>query len=189
VKADRPGIDGAVRRVAVWINIIVVGLVIATVALVAWPRIADALGGPAASASGRAPAYTAGDTIDVPGGWYDQSSHTLVLFAQSRCGACLRAQDFLANLVATVDGRAAVVLAGPNGRHEAELRYASSLGITNASVFETPPGLRARVTPTLVLVDRTGTVLGAWEGVPPERQAAITQTIVSAVATTPPVDP
>ena len=188
MKTDRPEIDGAVRRVAVWINVIVVALVVATVALVAWPRIADAIGSPEAAA-GRTPAYSPGEAIDVPDTWYDQSSHTLVLFAESTCGACLKAQGFLRDLVATIGGRASVVMASPVGRHEAELSYALALGINDAAVFESPAGLRARVTPTLVLVDRDGTILGAWEGVPPDQQAAIAETIVSSVATSPPVGP
>ena len=35
-----------------------------------------------------------------------------------------------------------------------------------------PAGLRVRATPTLVLVNREGTILHAWEGVGPDRQAA-----------------
>jgi thioredoxin-related protein len=39
-------------------------------------------------------------------------------------------------------------------------------------------GLRAPATPTLVLVDRTGAILDAWEGAgPPERQAAIVKAV------------
>jgi hypothetical protein len=188
VTTERHEIDGAVRRIATWFNVVVAALVTATVVMVTWPRIADAIGSPAV-ATDVAPAYGAGETIDVPVEWYADSSHTLILFAQSRCGACLNAQGFLADLIATVDGQAAVVLASPAGRHEAELHYALSLGIPDQAVFAAPPGLRARVTPTLVLVDHEGTVLHAWEGAPPDQQAAISAAVADALTPTPPAGP
>ena len=196
MKHAGPEIDGSVRRVATWINVVVIAMVVATLALVMWPRIADAIG--ATDRTDRSPAYNAGERIDVPEGWYEESPHTLVLFAQARCGACLKAQPFLADLVTMVEGRAAVVLAypslalrpgSPTGRHETELRYALSLGIPETAVFEAPSGLRAQVTPTLVLVDRLGTVIGAWEGARPDEQGPIAETIAAAVATSPPAVP
>jgi hypothetical protein len=102
----------------------------------------------------------------------------------------LKAQPFLADLVTMVEGRAAVVLASPPaGRHETELRFALSLGIPETAVFEAPSGLRVQWTPTLVLVDRLGTVIGAWEGAPPDEQGPIAETIAAALATSPPAVP
>lgn len=185
---ERREIDGAVRRIATWFNIVVAALVTATVVMVAWPRIGSAVGSPAAARDPE-PAYGQGEAIDVPVEWYEGSSYTLILFAKSTCGPCLLAQGFFADLVAAVDGRAAVVFASPDGRHEGELRYALSLGIPDQAVFAAPQGLRARVTPTLVLVDRQGTVLEAWEGAPPDQQAAISAAVSDALTATPPAGP
>jgi thioredoxin-related protein len=60
---------------------------------------------------------------------------------------------------------------GSNGKEpNEELGYARALGLSETSVKVVPAGLRVRSTPTLVLVDRQGQVLAAWEGVGPEKK-------------------
>ena len=59
--------------------------------------------------------------------------------------------------------------------------FAKSLGVKDANVVNVTANLKVRATPTVLLVNRQGMILGAWEGVGKEdRQAAILATIDSA---------
>jgi thioredoxin-related protein len=63
-----------------------------------------------------------------------------------------------------------------------DLKYAESIGVAENNVVVVRPGLRVRSTPTIVLVNKNGTVLAAWEGAgPPEKQAAIVKEIDAAL--------
>jgi hypothetical protein len=108
-----------------------------------------------------------------------------VLIAQSACGACQKAEPYFRTLVTHLDGRARVVMASPGPRPDVELAYARRIGIREDAFFTAPPGLRARLTPTLVVVNRSGRIVGAWEGVgPAERHAALTRAIDEAMGAT-----
>jgi thiol-disulfide isomerase/thioredoxin len=105
-----------------------------------------------------------------------------VLFARSSCSACQAAHPFLQKLVGSLEGKAVVAMASTELERDDDLRYGRSLGIDDAVNRVTPGGLRVRATPTLVLVNREGKILGAWEGVgPPERQTQIEHAIATAV--------
>ncbi len=57
-------------------------------------------------------------------------------------------------------------------------QFARLMGVNDTGFKLVPAGLRVRATPTLVLVDRQGRILAAWEGVgPPEKQNAIARII------------
>ena len=144
----------------------------ASVGVVVWPRVANALGIRPATP---APAYAAGDRIDVPAAWYSSAPKTLILFARASCGACLNAQSFLKTLVSDVtELGGAVVVAGHRETPKDDGAYARSLGLQDSAFVVFPEGLRVRVTPTLVIVDRSGAILQAWEAVgPPDRQQQI----------------
>jgi thiol-disulfide isomerase/thioredoxin len=142
-------------------------LLLVTAMTVAWPRATSALGMKPRAIE---PAYKTGQTIDTPSEWYASADHTLVVFARASCGACQNAEPFLKQLVADLGAKSAVVL-GSNGKEpNEELGYARALGLSETSVRVVPTGLRVRSTPTLVLVDRQGQVLAAWEGVGPEKK-------------------
>ena len=105
-----------------------------------------------------------------------------MLFGQSTCGACQRAQPYLQELIAHLNGRASVVLASPGVNRDAELRYARSLGLEDRSLVEATRALKAKVTPTLLVVNQSGKVLGAWEGVgPDDKHEALTRAIDRAI--------
>ena len=115
--------------------------------------------------------------------WYSTSPYTLVVFARASCGACQTAQPFLQKLVADVRGKGQVVFASPGLEPDSDREYAQQLGVAADLTRQVPAGLRVRATPTLVLVDRTGRILGAWEGVgPPDQQAVIQQSIHAATS-------
>jgi len=173
----RSDLNGLVDKVTTWTNVILLAVLALTVALVLYPTMAGAVTSPPPPPP---PAYEVGSTIDTPRDWHANSPFTLVLFAQSSCGACQRAQPFLRHVVEALGESAPVVLVSPGADRSAEARFGESLGLSATAVQMAPAGLRARVTPTLVLVDRDGTILHVWEGVPPAQQQAILQTLEEA---------
>ena len=75
-------------------------------------------------------------------------------------------------------GRAGVMLAHPPGAESDAVTYARSIGVADDRIRTVDAALRVQATPTLVLVDKTGAILDAWEGAgPPERQAAIVKAV------------
>jgi thiol-disulfide isomerase/thioredoxin len=175
--------DKVLGRGSLIVSLVLVLVVGTTAGVVAWPRLARSVGTTAAPKP-PAPAYKAGDTVDVPAAWYAETPYTLVLFGQSTCGACQRAQPYLKQLVAHLEGRAAIVLATPgaNLHRDAEVRYARSIGLDQSHVVEATRTLKATVTPTLLVVNQRGEVLGAWEGVGPEdTHEALTRAIDRAI--------
>jgi hypothetical protein len=174
--------DRLVRKLSLAASASLALMLAATLVYIAWPRVAGALGANSAPAPAP-PIYTAGETIDTPASWYNAAPHTLILFARKSCAACEKAHPFLKTLIGSLEGRAAVVMAHPPGADADDRAYAKSLGIADSSTFATPVGAqKVRATPTLVLVDRQGRVLHAWEGVgQAAKQGQITEAITAAL--------
>ena len=152
-------------------------ILLVTAMMVAWPRVTNALG----MRRGPLPAYRAGQTIDTPAAWYSGAPYTLVVFARASCGACQTAQPFLKQLVTDLGSKSMVVLGTTGKEPKEELGYGQSLGLADASVRVVPAGLRVRATPTLVLVDRDGKILAAWEGVGPEKQQQLIEKTIQSL--------
>jgi len=166
---------GTIDRLSIVATFGLVLMVGATAAYIGWPRVANAIG---LKPPTPPPAYAAGQKVDVPESWYGSSQKTLIIFARESCAACQKAQPFLKGLVGRLNGRAAAVMAHPPGADQQDVEFARSLGITNDGIVVVPSGLRVRATPTIVLVNKNGTVLDAWEGTgPPERQSSIVKAI------------
>jgi thiol-disulfide isomerase/thioredoxin len=162
-----PNADRLVAKTTGLTNAGLVLMLLVTAMTIAWPRATAALGMRPKPAP---PAYAAGQAIDTPADWYDHADHTLVVFARASCGACQQAQPFLKQLVDELGSKSAVVLATPGQEPTAELGYGHALGLADAAVKTVPAGLRVRATPTLVLVNRQGQIIAAWEGVGPEKK-------------------
>jgi hypothetical protein len=178
VSGSSTDVNGLVRSLTTWTNVVLLALLVVTIGLVVYPGVI----GTDATASPPPPAYEVGGVIDTPADWYDQSAFTLLLFAQASCGACQRAQPFLRQVVSESGARVPVVLVSPGADQAGDAEFGVSLGLEPGGIRRAPNGLRARVTPTLVLVNRSGTILHAWEGVPPDRQPAIRKAIQQATA-------
>jgi len=173
--------DHQVGRLARAANIILLGAMAATATIAAGPRVAAAIGWRGAPAL----AYAPGSTVDTPAAWHEQQDFTLIVFARSSCSACQSAQPFLKRLASDLVGRAAVVLVTTGKEQDADARFARSLGLETQAVKVAPAGLRVRATPTLVLVNGHGQVLGSWEGVGSvDKQADIVRSIDRTVGTT-----
>jgi len=171
--------DRFVNRASVVASVGFAVALAATAGAIAWPRVASALG---IEPAGPPPAYEPGSLIDTPAAWHGATPATLVVFARASCGASEKAQPFIKDLVASLEGRATVVASVGQATYDEDAAFVRSLGIGADRIHATPDGVRVRATPTLVLVSQTGRVLHSWEGVGPDQaQAAIKTTIQSAI--------
>jgi len=170
--------DRLVRRVSLAASLGLAVMLTATVVYIGWPRVISALGIKPAAARPAAPAYVAGQQIDVPSAWYAGAPQTLIVFARASCAACERAQPFLKTLVGRMQGRGGAMMAHPAGAEQDDRNFARSLGVADDRVLITPAGLRVKATPTIVLVNAQGVIINAWEGAAKsDVQAEMLQTI------------
>ena len=130
-----PSSDRWLRRGALALTLTLAASVTATFAVVMWPRVARAVG---YTPPPPEPAYRAGQTIDAPAEWRQPSGPTLVVFAQSACGACQKAQPFFKALFKELDGRAAVILASHGPNRPEESKYGHAMGLPETSIKVTP---------------------------------------------------
>jgi hypothetical protein len=167
--------DRAIHRGATMMLVTCLLVLGTTVVVVAWPRITNSLG---VKPAPRELSYRTGQMIDVPADWYQSSPYTIVLFARASCGACQTAQPFFKQLASGLKGRAVVVLAGGEEERDADAEFGRAIGLKDPAIRVAPAGLKVRATPTLVLINQRGEILGAWEGVgPPEQQTTIAKAI------------
>jgi thiol-disulfide isomerase/thioredoxin len=174
-----PAADRFLNTASVGASLVLAATLAITLAFVSWPRVASALG---LEPAGPAAAYAPGATIDTPAAWHGRTAVTLVVFARAGCGACQKAEPYFTQLFAELNGRADVVVVGGRETADEDAAFARALGLGEAAFHVAPDGLRVRVTPTLVLVDRAGRVLDAWEGIGPvEKQTSITSAVRAAL--------
>ena len=118
---------------------------------------------------GHSVAYAVGDRIDLPPSLYAASEFTAVFFARSDCGVCQETKSLYAAVLSDLrsSGVAKVVLLGRASHHDEDGAYASELGLDATEYASAEFGrLRLDRVPTLIVVNRSGTILGAWEGAP-----------------------
>jgi thiol-disulfide isomerase/thioredoxin len=155
-----------------------VALVAVTVVALAKPAVRAQLGfGPARTTS-----YV-GQRIELPAPALASGPRTLVLFASSTCAACRKAAPFFKSLVSEaargggVQMRVVMDTLSHADRTEA-LAYVATLGLDpTALVAVDLKATRITRVPTLVLVDRDGTVLSDWES--PMPQDEVLRSLVS----------
>jgi thiol-disulfide isomerase/thioredoxin len=119
-----------------------------------------------------APSYVAGQPADFPASLFQQAPYTLAIFFRSDCGACARIKPFLARLTARDDGAAVRVVAVTGAGHRADaLAFAKQIGLGESSLVMMDLGnLRLRRVPTVVLMDRSGVIQAALEGIPSSQE-------------------
>ena len=165
-----PAAERWLRRGALTLSLTLAASVTATVVVVMWPRVIRAIG---LTPPPPEPAYRTGQPADTPPEWTAGSPLTLVLFAQSACGACQKAQPFLRELFAELQGRARIIFASHGPSRAVELKFGEEMGLDQFAYRVTPRGLRVRATPTLLVIDATGKIVDAWEGIGPSAQQKI----------------
>ena len=112
------------------------------------------------------PAYSVGEGFDLPAAVYSTNDRTLVIFASGTCSACLKSAQALTGLFADFrDSRTRVVLVTPTAMAVDQEGFVRGLGVpASQHLSMNTSGLRLKVVPTTVLVDRFGKVLYAREG-------------------------
>jgi thiol-disulfide isomerase/thioredoxin len=149
-----------------------------TIVALAEPSLRAQLGfAPATTTS-----YEVGQRIDLPAPALASAPRTLVLFASSNCAACRKAAPFFRSLASEAAGGGVpmrVVMDSLSNADRTEaLAYISSLGLDRAALVAVDlKATRINWVPTLVLVDRAGTVLSHWES--PMPQDEVRRTLVS----------
>jgi len=130
--------DRRIGRAAIVLSVFLVVMVGATAAVALWPR---------------------GD-IELPAAWFSGADTTLVIFGRAGCPACDASTAFHQQLVATAESLGIHVIAALTARGGAPEAFAESLGLEgDHGVLAVPAPAHLTTVPTVVIVDRRGTVL------------------------------
>jgi len=117
---------------------------------------------------------SAGARIALPGVDWSRHDKTFVLVLSTGCHFCLDSGPFYKRLSAEIHkhaGTIGTVAVFPQPVDEAR-RFLAGFDVAVDSVLQAPlPSTGARGTPTLVVVDKTGTIEKVWIGrLPPQRE-------------------
>jgi hypothetical protein len=112
----------------------------------------------------------AGDKVTLPGFDWTRSERTLVMALSVNCHYCTESAPFYQQLTAEVSKHPNThLLSVLPQTTEAGRKYLSELGITIEDVRQVPlNAVGVAGTPTLILVDKEGTVKRVWVGKLPE---------------------
>ena len=158
------GVETLIRRVAALFAAGAVLAVLATVALAASPSVRLALGMGADT-----PSFVPGDALSIPEALREPASRTLVVFADATCGVCERGKALLADVVRGVGSvpHVSVKLVTGTAWPDSQRAYARALGLDDTAWATADLSrLKVRRVPTVVLIDRDGSVIQSWEGLP-----------------------
>jgi hypothetical protein len=127
-----------------------------------------------------ASALRKGMKVPMDGVDWAQNGLTLVLALQKDCHFCTESANFYQRLVEHTRGRSGVKLVAvlPQTSDEAS-QYLKGLKIEIADIRQSSLAtIGVRGTPTLILVDKDGTVKESWVGrLPPEREVEVLNSI------------
>jgi hypothetical protein len=156
--------DTWIRRVAALATVGTLLAVIATVVVAASPSVRLALG-----VGADAPSFVPGDTLDLPDALRSPAGRTLVIFADATCRVCERGKGLLADVVssATAVPDLSVRLVTGTAWPDSQQAYVRALSLDD-SAWATADlhRMKVRRVPTVVLIDRDGTVIQSWDGLP-----------------------
>lgn len=115
--------------------------------------------------------YTVGERIDIPATQYAAGDATIVLFARDGCAACEQMAPVLADLYRYVQQEPRlrmIAVYPPDSRAPAgKTSLMSVIGLPPADTFEHPgKGLRVTSVPSVLIVERTGTIKFVQQGIP-----------------------
>lgn len=152
-------------RLGVAVAVVCATAVTITAVAIAMPSVRASLGFAPAP---EVPSYAAGQSVDFPASLFNQAPHTLAIFFRSDCGACARMKPFFARLAARDDVAAVRVVAVTSDRNRADaLTFVKQIGLGQSSLVTMDlTNLRLRRVPTVVLMDRSGAIQAAVEGIP-----------------------
>ena len=156
-------------RLGVAVAVVCATALTVTAVAVAMPSVRSSLG---FAPRPPAPSYVAGQTADFPASLFDQAPHTLAIFFRSDCGACARMKPFLARLAARDDEATLHVVAVTDGGNRADaFAFARQIGLSESHLVTIDlKRLRLSRVPTVVLMDQSGAIQTAFEGIPSSQE-------------------
>jgi peroxiredoxin len=117
-----------------------------------------------------------GMKLSLSGVDWTRADQTLLMVLSTNCRYCTESAPFYQRLAQQKAGRRDLRLVAvlPQVTSEAQ-KYLNEHGVTVDEVAQVPPAsVSARATPTLIIVDRTGSVIESWVGkLPPEKEAEV----------------
>lgn len=120
-----------------------------------------------------APRPQTGSQLEIAGQDWRESEKTLVMVLSNTCRYCIESTAFYQRLAAENKDRGAVRLVAvmPQALEESS-DYLKANDISVDGLYHARPAdLQVSGTPTLILVDRTGTIIDSWVGkLPPEKE-------------------
>jgi thioredoxin-related protein len=111
-----------------------------------------------------APAIAAGTKVNLPNEDWARNRKTLLLALSTNCKYCSASAGFYQRLVNTASSNTKLVAVLPETREESK-QYLTTLKVMIEDIQQvSPPTLGVRATPTLILIDGSGTVTKSWVG-------------------------
>lgn len=128
--------------------------------------VADAKASPP-SRSADAPTKSglqAGMKVSLPGIDWGNSSRTVLLVLSTTCHFCTESAPFYQKLQQQKPGNVQIVAVLPQAVEDGR-QYLNKLGVSVRELVQAPlASLNVSGTPTLVLIDNTGTIQDSWSG-------------------------
>lgn len=117
-----------------------------------------------------------GMKLSLSGVDWEKGDKTLLLVLSTNCHFCTESASFYQRLAQqkAMRGDVRMIAMLPQSLDEAQ-KYLSDHGISVDGITQAAPGaVYARATPTLIMVDRTGSVVESWVGkLPPEKEVEV----------------
>jgi len=127
----------------------------------------------------RRPAITEGERLNVPTIDWAQNNKSLVFFLKKDCPYCTSSADFYRQLMDEASKRNVKCIAVlPNSPEDAR-KYLQYLELPFENIYTGPvEGSKIQGTPTIVFVDKNGTVKSVWIGAQADREKEMRDTLV-----------
>jgi hypothetical protein len=117
-----------------------------------------------------------GTRLPLTGVQWDKSDRTLLMVLSTTCHFCNDSAPFYQRLAHAKSGHAEarIIAVLPQNVDQAQ-QYLNEHGVTVDEITQSAPGAAyARATPTLIMVDRTGSVVESWVGrLPVDKEAEV----------------
>jgi hypothetical protein len=130
---------------------------------------------PTAAQAQRDPRVPAGTKISLPNTDWSKSSRTLVLVVSDTCHFCTDSAEFYKALAAQAQKNSVNIIAVLPQPQEQGKAYLDKLGVSVAEIKQAQlNSIGVNATPTLIMVDQSGSVIESWVGkLPVEKEKEV----------------